>query len=163
MKTVVKTTLAMVAATAIFTGCSVEDAATSMSDSVSDSGGSAGVGSDNITVSKTGEGFMITWTKKSSGYSEVIYTYGTKGARGNGYPITNNATGTYFLNCTEKAGHSTDSYVGYNCSRPDLTLESSVRLKKGTQYQWLVSYGSDHTHGEVEATMEYSGDMLIID
>ena len=84
----------MAVATALFTGCTGEDMVSSIK---SGTGGGAGVGSDNITVSKTGEGFMVTWTKKSSGYSEVIYTDGTKGARGNGYPITDNATGTYFL------------------------------------------------------------------
>ena len=160
MKTVLKTILAMVVATVLFTGCTGEDMVSSIEN---DTGGGGGVGSDNITVSKTGEGFMITWTKESSGYSEVIYTDGSTGDRGNGYPITNNATGTYFLNCTESYSSPSDAYVSYNCTRPDLTLESSVRLKKGTQYQWLVSYGSEHTYGEVEATMEYSGDMLIID
>ena len=156
MNTMIKTTLATAAMGLLFTGCSVEDAVTQAT-----SGVGSGSGRDDITLSKTADGFMINWNKNYSGYSEVIYTDGSSGDRGNGYPFTNNATGTYTMTCVERS--SANSSVSYRCTRPDITATSSVTLEKGTEYQWLVSYGTDHEHGEVDATMEYSGGILIIE
>jgi len=164
MNTILKTTLAIAAATALFTGCSVEDAineASASEGSTSSANTGSATGSDNITLSKTGEGFLITWTKNYESYAEIIYTDGTTGKRGNGYPFTNNATGTFFLNCVQSSQDSNS--VRYRCTRPDITATSSVNLKKGVQYQWMGSYGFDHEHGEVEAIMEYTGGMLTIE
>jgi len=164
MNTILKTTLAIAAVTVLFTGCSVEDAiseASTSERSTSSTSSSDSTASDNITFSKTGEGFLITWTKNYESYAEIIYTDGTTGERGNGYPFTNNATGTYFLTCVQSSEDS--SKVGYRCTRPDITATSSVILEKGVAYQWMGSYGFDHEHGEIEAIMEYTGGTLTIE
>ena len=159
MKTVIKTTLAMAAAAMMMSGCeALTD--TSSEEFVYDSGTSSSGALDTITIRPITDGFVIDWRKRYSGYSEVIYTDGNAGARGNGYPFTNNATGDYTMTCTKSYEDSLK--VGYICERPDITIRSGVTLEKGVEYQWLVSYGFDHDHGEPQAIMQYVGDTLII-
>ena len=148
--------MVVVAMGLLLTGCNVEDV-------IADTGTDGGSGSsrDDITLTKTANGFTINWTKNYSGYSEVIYTDGTRGDRGNGYPFTNNATGSYTMTCVQKTGYAPDA--SYQCTRPDITTTSSVNLKEGVEYQWLVSYGTEHEHGEVEALMSYVGGTLTIE
>jgi len=165
MNNVVKKMIAIVVAATLFTGCGTEDLIKEASgiDTSGNSGSGAGSsGNDALTVSKTGEGFLVTWTKNSSGYSEVIYTDGTRGARGNGYPLTSNSTGTFFLNCTE--GSRSVESVAYTCQASNITgMTTSVNLAVDTPYEWLVSYGTEHEHGETEAIMEYTSGTLTIE
>jgi len=155
MNTVLKSALALTLASALFTGCGVEDAVTDIG------GATGGSGSDTFSIAKSGDGFTINWSKEYSGYSEIIYMEsGTTDPRGDGYPFTNNATGDYTMTCS-LSGEDSRS-VSYSCSRPDITLTSNVRLKKGVEYQWLVSYGTEHEHGDVEAIMEYTSAGLVI-
>jgi len=175
MKNIFKTTTAITLAAMLLTGCGEEDfikpakTGTSLdssgviSDSV-DTGGSTSTqgGQDSFNISKTSDGFKINWNKGYEGYSEIIYQkVGTDRTRGDGYPFTNNATGSYTLTCV-KVGDETDS-VRYSCSRSDITLTSSVTLQKGVQYEWLSSYGFEHEHSEPTATMEYVSDTLTIE
>ena len=162
MNTLLKSALALTLASALFTGCSVEDALSDIDESTSGySGGTSGNGRDSFTITKTSDGFTIHWSKGYSGYSEIIYKKSdTTNPRGDGYPFTNNATGDYTMNCV-LSGEDTRT-VGYRCSRPDISAISGVRLEKGVEYQWLVSYGTDHEQGEVEAIMEYTSAGLVI-
>lgn len=168
MKTILQTTLAMTVAATLFTGCSVEDNLGELEDAASSSTvledtASSSAGNDTISIvtNSQGKGFSISWNKNYSGYAEVIYTDSSTKERGNGYPFTNNATGAYTLSCV--MSDEDTSSVSYSCTRPDITLVSNVRLQKNVDYQWLVSYGTDHEHGEVQAVMQYAGDTLIID
>ena len=161
MNKILKTTMAMTVAAALFTGCSVEDA---MTDTGSTSnGGSGGTsGQDTFSITKTSSGFDIDWSKGYQGYSEIVYReVGTSDPRGNGYPFTNNATGSYHMTCV-KSREDTQR-VSYECARSDLTLTSSVTLKKGVEYEWFASYGTDHEAGEPEVYMEYVSDTLTIE
>jgi len=159
----------LAAASVVFAGCSAEDLATDIEDTASSSYDSSGNGStptssseDSFTITKTAIGFDISWHKSYQGYSEIIYkdAANTK-PRGNGYPFTNNATGDFTLSCEKRS--EDDKEVGYGCLRPDVTYATTVKLVKGTQYQWLISYGTEHEHGEVAYTMEYSGGVLIVE
>lgn len=155
---IIKSIIAMAAAAALFTGCSLEDG-------LKDASGTTGGRSsdlDTFNITKTTLGFKIDWVKRYGGYSEIIYQkVGTDNARGDGYPFTNNATGTYSLTC-EKSSEDADR-VGYRCTRPDITAISSVTLKKGVQYEWLVGYGTEHEHSDPEVYMEYVADTLAIE
>ena len=165
MNKIIKTTIAMTAAASLFTGCGVEDelkdastSGSSTSTTTSDSSSSF----DTFNITKTALGFNINWVKRYEGYSEIIYKeVGTDDARGDGYPFTNNATGSYTLTC-EKNSEVTQS-VGYRCTRSDITATSSVTLKKDVQYEWLVSYGIEHDHSDPEVYMEYVADTLTIE
>ena len=133
MNTILKTTLALAAATALFTGCSIEDAASDISSasdsSQSDDRSSTNSGLDTFTITKTALGFNIDWVKKYEGYSEVIYReVGLDKLRGNGYPLTHNYTGTYKATCEKHSEDATE--VVYGCERDDVTYGSTVRLKK---------------------------------
>ncbi len=150
--------MAMAVAAALMTGCSVEDAVSDISSG--SVGGGSGSGNDSFTIQKQGSDFVINWNKNYNGYSEIIYTDGSTGARGNGYPFTNNATGNYTLTCSLFGENNRKVY--YHCVRPDITATSRVTLEKGVEYQWLVSYGTEHEHGETEAVMEYVGGTLSI-
>jgi len=170
MNTILKTTWAMAAATVLFTGCSVEDTATSLGDSVSDNtgGGSNGTGSatdsglDTFTITKTALGFTIDWVKNSEGYSEVIYReVGSDDLRGNGYPLTHNSTGSYRTTCEKYSDDGTR--VWYGCERDDVTYASKVIMEKGVEYEWMSSYGTEHELAEAEVHMEYVGDTLTIE
>lgn len=126
----------------------------------SDEGSSTSSGVDALTLSKIGEGFLITWTKKSSGYGEVVYNDGTQGVRGNGTPITSNTKGTFFSKCTK-----TSDGV-YLCKASNLSDNSynyrTIRFTEGTQYKWYTSVGTDHIKGTVEAVTEYNSGILTI-
>ncbi len=175
MKNILKTTTAITLAAMLLTGCGEEDfikpantvssfdASDYLSDSVDTSGStSTQSGQDSFNISKAPNGFKISWNKSYEGYAEIIYQkVGTDRTRGDGYPFTNNATGSYTLTC-EKTSDETDS-VRYSCSRSDITLTSNVTLQKGVQYEWLVSYGFDHEHSEPTVTMEYVSDTLTIE
>jgi hypothetical protein len=167
MNTILKTTLAMTAATLLFTGCTGEDIASDISNAGSSTqtgGGSnrSNSGSDTFTITKTALGFNIDWVKKYEGYSEVIYReVGSDKPRGDGYPLTHNYTGTYRTTC-EKYSED-DTKVWYGCERDDVTYGSSVVLKKGVQYEWMSSYGVAHDLAEAEVHMEYVGDTLTIE
>lgn len=158
MNTIIKTTMALVVTTALFTGCSLEDGL----EDIGNASSSSSSKSDTFSITKTTLGFNIDWVKKSEGYSEIIYReVGTNNLRGDGYPFTNNYGGSYTLTC-EKSSEESDK-VGYRCTRSDITLTSSVNLKKGIEYEWLVSYGVDHEHSNPEVYMEYVGDTLTIE
>jgi len=172
MKTILKTTMAMAAATLLMTGCDIED---HIKDSKLDNdlglstGDSSTVGGDSssevdtFTLTKTANGFSINWTKNYSGYSEIIYSDGDDTTlRGDGYPFTSNAKGSYSMVCVESYSSDSDAYVSYRCERPDITYRSTVRMKKGVEYQWLVSYGTAHEHGETQAITQYVGGILSI-
>jgi len=168
MNTILKTTLTLAVASVVFAGCSAEDvaadigAASSPYDTGSNGSTPENSDGDSFTITKTDVGFNIDWHKSYHGYAEIIYkdAANTK-PRGNGYPFTNNATGDFTLSCEKLA--EDEEEVAYGCNRPDLTYGTSVKLKIGTQYQWLISYGTEHEHGEVEYTMEYSGGTLIVE
>ena len=161
--------MALAVASVLFSGCSGEDIVGDVADNTVSSGTSGGGSSsstsseiDSFTIVKTATGFDINWHKEYKGYSEIIYrdASNTK-PRGNGYPFTNNYTGDYTLSCIQ--GDDSKPEVVYYCTRPDVTYGTKVRLTQGTQYQWLVSYGIEHEHGEVAYTMEYSEGMLIVE
>ena len=161
--------MALAAVSVLFSGCSGEDIVGDVTDATSSSGTSGGgsgsstsSGEDSFTIVKTADGFDINWHKGYEGYSEIIYKDASNtNPRGNGYPFTNNYTGDYTLSCLQ--GDDSRPEVVYYCTRPDVTYGTKVRLTQGTQYQWLVSYGTEHDHGEVEYTMEYSGGMLTVE
>ena len=167
MNTILKITLALAAATALFTGCTAEDLASDISSSTdsSQSGGGSSTnnnGLDTFTITKTALGFNIDWVKKYEGYSEVIYReVGTDNLRGNGHPLTHNYTGTYRATCEKYSEDATE--VAYGCERDDVTYGSTVRLKKGVQYEWISSYGTEHDLAEADIHMEYVGDTLTIE
>lgn len=152
MSKIVKTTIATAIAAAIMTGCSLVDESIEYEN--------MGGGTDTISLTKQGSDFVISWDKSYVGYSEVIYTDGTSGDRGNGYPFTNNATGNYTMTCVFSREDNAKAY--YSCTRSDISATSSVTLVKGVEYQWLVSYGFEHQHGETQATMEYANGTLSI-
>jgi len=164
MNNIVKTTMATVVAATLFTGCSLGEVGNELNKDVLDGNNDGGNSSynDTLSVSKTVDGFIVHWTKRASGYGEVIYTDGTRGPRGNGYPLTSNSTGSFSLDCHENYNSSADR-VSYNCEASNFSgADKHVILDVGTQYQWLVSYGTDHEYGEAEAIMEYNGGTLSI-
>lgn len=156
MKTLKTSTLAIAAAATLFTGCSVDDSTYSP-----DLGGGSSSQTDTLSVVKTGEGFLVMWSKKAGSYGEVIYTDSLDKKRGVGYPLTANATGVYSMPCYEVT--SATSGATYSCKPSNVSYRKTVSLKEGVSYKWLVSYGFGHEHGEVEATMQYSNGTLIIE
>ncbi|MDD2451109.1 MAG: hypothetical protein PHU67_04265 [Sulfurovum sp.] len=159
MKILTQTTLVLAAASTLFTGCSLEEAL--VDESMEYDSGSGSTGSDKMTLSKTGEGFLVTWTKKSGTYGEVIYTDDLNKERGNGYPLTANADGTYMMPCT--LVESDSEGARFSCAPSNVSNSKSVYLKTGVSYSWLVSTGFDHTHGEVGGSTLYSGGELIVE
>jgi len=160
LKTLTKTTLAIAAASLLFTGCSVDGSSTGYDGATGASGGSSS-SSDTMSVTKTGEGFLVAWTKRSGTYGEVIYTDDLDKKRGVSYPLTANADGVYFMPCTMVSSDA--SGAQYSCKPSNVSYAKSVYLKAGVSYNWLVSTGFDHVHGEVEATTLYSGGDLIVE
>ena len=165
-----QTTLALTAGIFLLNGCGMQDLTDEVTQGTSgyDAAGNgtyggSGGGSDSFTITQTQDGFVIDWVKKEDGYGEIIYTDDLSKPRGNGYPFTNDYAGTYTLTCEFTGVSSDNTYVGYSCGRPDVTYGTSVKLKKGVQYQWLLSQGIDHEHGETEYVMEYSGNTLTIE
>ena len=160
-KTILKTTLALALAGTLFTGCSVIDDTVNglVEEAITDGDNSSH--NDKLTVSKTSKGFLVTWTKTASDYGEVIFTDGTTGARGNGYPLTSNTTGIFSLNC--ESVEETKTSIRYDCAASNVSDNQSVSFVSNTAYQWLVSYGIEHEHGEVEAVTEYSDGLLTVE
>ncbi|MEA3419145.1 MAG: hypothetical protein U9Q90_07060, partial [Campylobacterota bacterium] len=154
-------TLALALTGALFTGCSVIDDTVNGLVEEAIAGGSDSSHNDKLTVSKTSEGFLVTWTKTASDYGEVIFTDGTTGTRGNGYPLTSNTTGMFSLNC--ESVEETETGVRYDCAASNTSDNQSVSFVSDTAYQWLVSYGTEHEHGEVEAVTEYSNGLLTVE
>jgi hypothetical protein len=156
MKKAIWTTGVLAAGVLLLSGC------TDLVDAIDEGyGGSGGAGSSSISVSKTIGGFVVTWEKPSDGYSEVIYTDDLSLERGRGYPLTANFAGSYRMPCEIS---TQDEYeMRLRCFPSNVSYTKSVRLTKGVNYMWLVSEGLDHVHGEVEATMLYDGNSLIIE
>jgi hypothetical protein len=164
MNTILKTTLAMAAATLLFTGCTGEDIVSDISNasSTDEQSNTTDSGLDTFSITKTELGFTIDWVKQYEGNSEVIYReVGSDELRGDGHPLTHNYTGTYRTTC-EKYSED-DTRVWYACERDDVTYGSRVILKKGVQYEWMSSYGVAHDLAEAEMHMEYVGDVLTIE
>ncbi len=171
MNTIFTTTLAIAVSTALLTGCTgtdvADDVASAARSSQSGGGsssetGTSNSGQDSFTITKTALGFNIDWVKRYEGYSEVIYReVGLDKLRGNGYPLTHNYTGTYRATC--EMYNETDTEVFYGCERDDVTYGSTVKLKKGVQYEWIASQGIEHDLAEAEIYMEYVGDTLTIE
>ncbi len=152
----------MTVAATLFTGCSLEDAVNEenfSSESSQSSGGDSY--DDSLTVPKTNEGFLVMWTKRSGTYGEIIYTDDLSEKRGNGYPLTANADGTFAMPCYLE--DSNDDGAWYSCEPSNVTYEKRVYLKNGVSYSWLVSYGTEHEHGEVEAITQYSDGFLTVE
>jgi len=154
--TILKTTIALVLGATLFTGCSVDDL--KESDPINPS--SVGSKNDKLTVTPTngGKGFLVFWKKNAGSYGEVIYTSSLSKKRGNGYPLTSNTTGLKNMSCTMRNSNSEEAT--FAC-KPSSGFPSTVYLKTGVQYKWLVNYGFDHEKGEVEALMEYHGNGTI--
>ncbi len=163
MKTILKISLAL--AGILFAGCTevdnlinnaVDDLREDVTEDVVDL-----TQNDRLTVSKTPNGILVTWTKIASDYGEVIFTDGTTGTRGNGYPLTSNTAGTFFLDC--ESVEETETNARYDCSASNVSDNESISFVSDTAYQWLVSYGTEHEHGEVEAVTEYSDGILTVE
>ncbi len=165
MKSILQTTLACVLAGTLFTGCSaVDDMINGFMDDLTEEEITEDIISsynDKLTVSKTDDGFLVTWTKVSSDYGEVIFTDGTTGVRGNGYPLTSNTEGVFFLDC--QSVEETKINVRYDCSASNVSDNENISFVSDTAYQWLVSYGTEHEHGEVEAVTQYSDGYLTVE
>ncbi len=162
-KCVVTAVLAVAAAVAV-TGCGVgEDTSSTSSFDLGDIGGTTNVGADSLSIAKviSPKGFLVMWSKRSGGYGEVIYTDDLNKKRGNGYPLTANAKGVYSLKCEEVSSNS--SGADYSCKASNVSYSRRVHLENGVEYKWLVNYGFEHTHGEVEATMTYRNGTLIVE
>jgi len=148
MKHIKKVTISIGLVAILFSGCDLVD----NEDSVESSGSN---GTDSLTLSKTGEGFLVTFTKRSSGYGEVVYNDGQYGRT----IITTNSKGTILADCRK-----TDNEV-YRCKRSNLVGDyayKTVRFTKGKQYQWYTTAGFDHTKGSVEAVTESNDGILTI-
>ena len=124
----------------------------------------SGTGTDTLAIAKTinPKGFVVLWDKKSSGYSEVIYTDDLNKKRGNGYTATSNTKGFHKMTCKEV--YTDAEEASYKCKPDNVTYTKSVNLKAGVEYKWLVNYsdGSSFTHGDVQAIMTYNDGELSI-
>jgi hypothetical protein len=149
-----KNILVISAVTAVFgvTGCDLSD--TDSSDTTSNF-------SDRVRLERSADGFTIYWSKNDNDYAEIIYTDDLDKKRGNGYPLTANKAGEYTLVCSESS-KSSDS-VRYRCKASNVTYTKSITFKIDKSYMWLPSYGVEHTHGEIFATMRYDGESVTIE
>lgn len=156
MKIKLGTGLIVISLAVLFTGCTEDDNGNNPF-----GGGGSSSHNDVLSVSKSGEDFLVTWTKKSSSYSEVIYTDDLDKKRGNGYPLTANYTGSYTMPC--KFVSKDANGASYSCKPSNVSYSKSVYLKNNVQYKWLVGYGFSHEHGNVEAIVEYVGGVLTVE
>ena len=150
MKKIAKVSIVAGLLMTLFTGCPLVDNEDSVESSPSSSGGT-----DKLSLSKTGEGFLVSWTKKGSGYGEVIYNDGQYARK----LITTNSTGTFFANCVKQSSET------YRCKRSNLSGEYANRTVSfilGKQYQWYTTSGFDHIKGSVEAVTESNNGILTI-
>lgn len=153
--TILKTSIALALSTVLFTGC------TDFKESDPFNPSSVGNKSDSLVVLKTisPKGFTVLWIKKAGSYGEVSYTDSLSKKRGNGTPLTSNSTGGHSLLCTMTS--SDTEGAKFSCKPSNVSSRTSVYLRTGVEYKWLVNYGFSHEKGEVEATMEYHGDGTI--
>jgi hypothetical protein len=148
MKRITKVTISMSIALALFSGCAVTDNGESIE-------GGGNNKNNSLTLSKTGEGFLVTFTKRSSGYGEVVYNDGQYDRK----LITSNSTGTILATCKKSSNET------YRCKRSNLSgnyAYRTVQFTEGKQYQWYTTSGFDHTKGSVEAVTESNDGILTI-
>ena len=135
----------------LFTGCIPIIGSENTTESSNSSSGET----DKLTLSKTEEGFLVSWTKKGSGYGEVVYNDGQYARK----LITTNSTGTFFANCVKQSSET------YSCTRSNLSGEYANRRVSfivAKQYQWYTTSGVDHIKGSVEAVTESNDGILTI-
>jgi hypothetical protein len=148
MKRIKKVTISIGLVAILFSGCDLVD----NEDSVEGSGSSA---NDSLTLSKTGEGFLVTYTKQTSDYGEVVYYDGN-------YPrklITSNSKGTISATCIKSSNEV------YRCTRSNLSGDyatTTVTFTEGVQYKWYTTLGFDHVKGSIEAVTESNNGILTI-
>lgn len=162
MNTIFRTTMALAVAATLFTGCSVED----LEDGENFANESSTDGSsydDVISIAKTNKDFKVTWIKNNSGYGEVIY----KGGSGDSYSrkaLTANGSGVITFDC--EFSNEDNGEAVYSCQASNLAGDYAwkiLHMKEGVQYEWYPTYGFDHEEGEVDATTEYSNDLLTVE
>jgi len=149
MKSFRKVTIVAGLIITLFAGCDLTD-----TEDNSSTGQSNG-GTDSLTVSKTGEGFLVTFTKRSSGYGQVIYDDGQYARK----LITTNSKGTIFANCKKTSNEV------YSCKRSNLVGDYAyqiVRFTESKQYKWYTTEGLDHVKGSIEAVTESNDGILTI-
>jgi len=149
MKSIKKVTIALNLVAILFSGCALND----NEDSIEHS--SIGGETDKLTLTPTNEGFLVTWTKKSSNYGEVVYG-DNKYAR---KLITSNVKGTFFATCKKVQNEF------YNCKRSNLRGDyayKNVKFTEGEQYKWYTTSGFNHTKGSIEAVTESNDGTLTI-
>ncbi len=154
-KTALKMVLA-VAVAALITGCG------GGSDSIGSIGKGSSSGKDTMAIAKTisPKGFVVLWDKKSSGYSEIIYTDDLNKKRGKAYLMSANSKGFHKMVCKEV--YSTTDGAGYSCKADNVTYSHRIYLESGVEYKWLVNYsdGVNFKKGKVEAITTYDGSEL---
>ena len=132
-----------------------------ISDTYGYGSGSGSSANDTLkAIDQNGNDFTVKWTKRSSGYGEVIYTRDLSKTRGEGYPFTANGTGDYYMPCEYQYDDSDTAY--YRCHPDTVTYAVSVGLKKGKEYKWLVSTGTEHSHQPVAFKTKFENGTLTI-
>ena len=147
MKHLIKVTISIGLIATLFSGCDLEDTEDTITQSSS--------GSDKLTLSKTGEGFLVTYTKQTSDYGEVIYDDGKYARK----LITSNSKGTIFADCRKVRNEV------YSCKRSNLAGDyatTTVTFTEGVQYKWYTTLGFDHVKGSVEAVTESNDGIVTI-
>ena len=156
-KTVLKTTIA-VAMAMLVTGCGGGGS----DEPISNISGNSSSGKDTMAIAKTisPKGFIVLWDKKSSGYSEIIYTDDLNKKRGKAYLMSANFKGFHKMVCKEV--YSTTDGAGYSCKADNVTYSHRIYLESGVEYKWLVNYsdGLNFKKGKVEAITTYDGSEL---
>jgi hypothetical protein len=162
VKTILKITMALVLAGTLFTGCSTEDLHDTAVGAINDikdykeENFTEESSTDDFSIEYKYGGFRILWTKLTDGPGELIYT---DGAEDTGIPMVADEKGQYILTCTPTPETQND----YDCTVSNNGTNQKITLITNVQYQWLISYGEDHIHGEVEAVTEYSDGVLTIE
>ena len=148
MKNITKVTITIGLVATLFSGCNLVDNEDSVESSRSN-------GTNSLTLSKTGEGFLVTFTKRRSGYGEVVYNDGEYARK----LITSNSTGTIFASCKKSSNET------YRCKRSNLSGDyayRNIQFTEGKQYQWYTTSGINHIKGSVEAVTESNDGILTI-
>jgi hypothetical protein len=155
----------------MFTGCggsgSGSDAGSDTSgiaDSFLSSGNKGSGNKDTLTIVKTeGDNFKLTWVKKSSGYSEVVYDRHTDGKRNRGeWILTGNAPVTHVLDCVVDRANS--NLISYECQNENQNTAVILRSWRPTfdtqaKYDFWINNGtySNRVKQPVAYTLEYDG------